>query len=157
MPTAAYREAGSAWHVTIGTENREARVFAEPELARSVVAAIAERCAARDAGVDLCCLMPDHCHLIIQIKTTGLVDVIGDVKSRTTRVWWAHGNTGSLWQRSFHDRGIRTAREYDETVRYILENPVRAGLVDDWSDYPFIRGDLIDPPDAPPPVVVRRS
>ncbi|MGH2558616.1 MAG: transposase [Thermomicrobiales bacterium] len=80
----------------MGTADRSARVFANPEFAQEVVQAIEERCAARNAGLDLYCLMPDHCHLIIQIMTTGLVDVIADVKSRTTRVWWAHGNTGPL-------------------------------------------------------------
>ncbi|MGH2535381.1 MAG: REP-associated tyrosine transposase [Thermomicrobiales bacterium] len=148
LPAGAYREAGSAWHVTLGTIDREARVFADRALAGAVVAAIEERCAARDAGLDLCCLMPDHCHMVIQIKTTGLIDVMGDVKSRTTRIWWTHGGAGPLWQRSFHDHGLRTARDYEETVRYVLENPVRAGLVEDWADYPFIGGALIGPPDG---------
>jgi putative transposase len=145
LPAVAYREAGSAWHVTIGTADRSARVFTDSNLADAIVVAIEERCRARGAGLDLYCLMPDHCHLMIQITTPGLIDILSDIKSRRTRVWWAQGNTGPLWQRSFHDRGIRNDQEYQETMRYVLENPVRAGLVEDWIDYPFVGGAILGP------------
>jgi REP element-mobilizing transposase RayT len=143
LPAPAYLEAGRVWHVTIGTASRGA-VFADHVLARAVVGAIVERCAARGAGLPVYCLMPDHLHLLVQVGDTGLVEVVGDVKSRTTRVWWAHGGAGVVWQRSFYDRGIRTMTEFDETVRYIVENPVRAGLVEDWRAYPFVGGALVE-------------
>jgi REP element-mobilizing transposase RayT len=143
LPAAAYLEGGSAWHVTIGTQNRADQVFTNQEVARAVARTIETRCAARGAGLDLYCLMPDHCHLIIQVRSTGLIDIIGDVKSCTTRAWWNQGNRGRLWQRSFYDHGLRTERDYTETIRYILENPVRAGIVADWGDYPHIGGALI--------------
>src|SRR5215207_2288891 len=128
----------------MGTHVRGANVFADSEFAKEVVAVVIDRCVSRRAALDIICLMPDHAHLLLRITRDGLVDVVGDLKSRTTRLWWRHGGSGVLWQRSFYDRGIRTASEFDETVRYILENPVRAGLVDDWRDYPFIGGALLD-------------
>ena len=94
--------------------------------------------------MELFCLMPDHLHLLLRVGQAGLVEVVGDVKSRTTREWWAHGGGGALWQRSFYDHGIRGSRDFDETVRYIVENPVKAGLVEDWAEYPFVGGALIE-------------
>ena len=143
LPASAYLDPDRFWHVTISTENRAARVFADAGFAREAVAMIAERCRVRGAILEIYCLMPDHAHLLVRVERDGLVQVMADVKSLTTRLWWKHGGEGVLWQRSFYDRGIRTEREYDEAVTYIIENPIRAGLVEDWRDYPFIGGTLL--------------
>jgi putative transposase len=153
LPAAAYLEPDGVWHVTIGTANRADNVFSQSELAQEVAAVIVDRCAYHAVALEIFCLMPDHAHLLLRITRKGLVDVVGDFKSRTTRLWWKHGGSGVLWQRSFFDRGIRTAKEFDEAVTYILENPVRAGLVEDWRDYPLFGGALLDE-GAPCPGVV---
>lgn len=90
--------------------------------------------------------MPDHAHCVIQITShgAGLIDVVRDVTSWTTRVWWKHGGQGAMWQRSFHDHGLRTMRDYDQALTYLLHNPERAVLVDDWSEYPLIGGKAIE-------------
>ena len=143
LPTDAYLLPGSAWLVTIGTQGRAA-VFADAVLAGEVMGVVRDRCAARGAILDAFCLMPDHAHLLLQVRRSGLVDVVGDVKSNATRVWWRRGGNGALWQRSFHDRGIRDARDYERAAVYVLENPVRAGLMGDWGEYPFVGGALVD-------------
>lgn len=84
--------------------------------------------------------MPDHAHLLVQITTGNLIDALRDAKSGTTHLWWRHGGHGPLWQRSFHDTGLRTPTDYDRAFAYILDNPVRAGLVEHWADYPFLGG-----------------
>jgi REP element-mobilizing transposase RayT len=132
--------------VTVAVEGRLGKVFEDETLAGHVVVATVERCAARGAILELFCLMPDHLHLLVRVGAVGLVDVVGDAKSRATRVWWAHGGKGALWQRSFHDHGIRGRRDFNEAIRYIVENPVKAGLVEDWADYPFTGGALIEDP-----------
>ena len=143
LPADAYLVPGSAWLVTIGAHARAA-VFANHALARDVAAIIQSRCAARGAILDVYCLMPDHAHLLLQSTKAGLVDAIGDLKSNSTRAWWRRGNHGPLWQRSFHDHGLRHPNDYERAAAYILNNPVRAGLVDDWIDYPFVGGVLVD-------------
>jgi len=42
-----------------------------------------------------------------------------------------------LWQRSFSDRVIRSEAEFQETVEYIMLNPVRRGYVSKPEFYPF--------------------
>ena len=43
-----------------------------------------------------------------------------------------------LWQPSFHDRVLRDDESDLHVLRYILWNPVRAGLVERPEDYPFL-------------------
>ena len=42
-----------------------------------------------------------------------------------------------LWQRYGYERVLRAEETTREVVRYILENPVRAGLAEDVASYPF--------------------
>lgn len=75
---------------------------------------------------------------------SSLLDIVRDVKSRSTRVWWRHKGNGPLWQRSFHDRGIRTMRDFENAATYVLINPVRADPVEEWKDYPFHCGTVLN-------------
>ncbi len=50
---------------------------------------------------------------------------------------WDLAGLGPLWQGRFFDRALRTAKEYHETVEYIRENPVKAGLVSRPEDLPW--------------------
>ncbi len=144
LPAAGYALPGTAWLGTIGTAGRVA-AFADPALARAVATLLDDRCTAIGSTLGVYCLMPDHVHLLVQITAGNLIDVVRDAKSRTTRLWWQHGGTGPLWQRSFHDRGLRTPDSYYHALAYILNNPVRASLVADWTDLPFLGGASVRP------------
>ena len=45
------------------------------------------------------------------------------------------GREGAFWQDESYDRVIRNNDEYIRTVNYVLENPVKAGLVLKWEDW----------------------
>ena len=75
--------------------------------------------------------MPDHAHLIIQVNQ-------GDLRQRHPRHQIAfdqdlvqNSGRGSLWQRSFIDRSLWTAQDYERAIDYVLTNPVKAGIVSD--------------------------
>ncbi|MBI1760099.1 MAG: hypothetical protein HYR56_01560 [Acidobacteria bacterium] len=44
---------------------------------------------------------------------------------------------GTFWARESYDHVIRDAGEYDRVVNYVLNNPVKAGLVTTWHDWPW--------------------
>ena len=48
------------------------------------------------------------------------------------------GRKGSLWQSESFDRVLRSSENLDAKVECLLENPVRAGLVVRWTDYPWL-------------------
>ena len=55
------------------------------------------------------------------------------------------GRSGSFWERESFDRVIRAGR-FDSTIRYVLRNPVKVGLVQHWQDFRwnYCRKELID-------------
>lgn len=82
-------------------------------------------------------VMPDHFHWLVQLEHTTLATLMRRVKSRSgCAINKASGRQGPLWQAGFHDRAIRTEDDIESVARYIVMNPVRAGLVEKVGDYP---------------------
>ena len=42
---------------------------------------------------------------------------------------------GRLWQPESFDHVLRSSESLDSKIEYLLANPVRAGLVANWTDY----------------------
>ena len=57
----------------------------------------------------------------------------------TTQIAWKEGLHGRLWQRDYYDHIARDPADVQAQCRYVLNNPVRKGLVDEWTDYPWAR------------------
>jgi putative transposase len=91
------------------------------------------------------CFMPDHLHLVV----AGLDDD-SDCKAfiklakQYSGYSYAAAHPGArLFQRYGHDRIIRDDVELWVRIRYVMANPVVAGLVNKWEDYPFLGGTLV--------------
>jgi putative transposase len=136
----AYSVPGNAWLVSIGTLRREQKPLANPALACAILDCFVSDTPDRGANLHLAVILPDHAHLIVEITDGNLVDLLRDLKTRTTRLWWEHGGRGALWQKSFHDRGLRDSLVFDIAIAYVLDNPVRTRLSEPWEEYPFIAG-----------------
>jgi len=84
-------------------------------------------------------LMPDHVHWLLQLgETDSLGEVIGRLKSASSRhTNRALNRTGPLWSKAFHDHALREEEDLQAVARYIVANPLRAGLIKRIGDYPF--------------------
>ncbi len=88
------------------------------------------------------CLMPNHVHLLVQLPedvSFSAADMMQRLKGRTAlaanKILQLQGQ--SFWQKESYDHLVRDARERERIVAYILNNPVKAGLVDDWTKWPY--------------------
>ncbi|KAF1030506.1 MAG: REP-associated tyrosine transposase [Pseudomonas sp.] len=83
-------------------------------------------------------IMPDHFHWLIELRKGSLGELMCQVKSKSTRaVNGVTGRKGRLWQTSFHDRALRREDDLVKMARYVVANPLRAGLVERIGDYPL--------------------
>ena len=76
----------------------------------------------------------------------GLSEIMHRLKGRSARECnLLLGRSGSFWEHESFDRVIRDGR-FDATVRYVLNNPVKIGLVSRWEDYEwnYCRKSLIE-------------
>ena len=85
------------------------------------------------------CLMPDHLHFVAGPDRDGcsVLTFVERFKGKTTNANWSLGWSGVLWQRRFHDHVLRGAEPLDDIQNYTLDNPVRAGLVEEQTDWPW--------------------
>lgn len=121
--------------LTLCTINRRA-VAAEPTTARETVTQLQRAADATGFAVPVYVLMPDHMHVLAVGR-----DTRSDLRQFIHRLkqflgYAHHQRTGqTLWQRSVWDRVLRHDVETFALGRYMLENPVRAGLVTDARDW----------------------
>jgi REP element-mobilizing transposase RayT len=82
--------------------------------------------------------MLDHCHILLQGKseTADTLRAIYLFKQRTG-FWFSQHMKNVHWQKDFYDHILNKDDEIDKQVRYILDNPVRKVIVDDWQAYPW--------------------
>ncbi len=97
------------------------------------------------------CLMSNHVHIAmdtaehnIQPTHNGvtapypLADTLKRLKGRTARYCnQALGRSGSFWHHESYDHVVRNQKEYENIIGYIANNPVKAGLVNNWEDWKF--------------------
>jgi REP element-mobilizing transposase RayT len=82
-------------------------------------------------------LMPDHWHGLVQLGARdSLAKVMNRFKSLTAKRLHCT-QTGLVWDRGYHDCVVRSGQDVRAMARYIVGNPLRAGLVDNVLDYPY--------------------
>ncbi len=108
------------------------------------------------------CIMANHVHLLIEITgyerfvsinsasataSYPLAETLRLLKGRIARYCnQALGRSGAFWHHESYDHVVRDEGELQRIVRYIAENPVKAGLVDDWRQwrYTYISPEVMD-------------
>ena len=85
------------------------------------------------------CFMPDHLHLLIVAmqENVDLIRFIKDFKQQTG-FHFKQESGSPLWQKSYYDHVLRKDEDLRTVARYILNNPVRAGLVKDFQEFHFM-------------------
>jgi len=130
-----YSENGRAYFITTVLAERERRYFDDFYCARLVVDEMrgSHECGAVHSLAWV--VMPDHVHLLVQ--DPDLVEFVRLLKGRMTPPARRYEQGRRLWQRSFHDHGLRRDESLERVALYIFENPVRSGLVGNAEDYPW--------------------
>jgi putative transposase len=125
--------------------------FAEPANVQLVTAKILPVADLHGFALFAYCFMPDHLHaLVAGIRRNSDFQAFVKVAKQRSGYHFKRARATRLWQPSFFDRTLRSGEEPHEAVRYVVANPVRAGLVSTVSDYEhwgssvFTRQELLD-------------
>ena len=134
-----YSESGQIYLLTTVTYRRRP-VFAEPACARCVIRAMRRESLAGNAQTIAFVVMPDHLHWLVQLERGSLAALMARMKSGSAllvaRTLYADGAPCRVWQRGFHDHAMRDEESLVAAARYIVANPLRAGLCTKVGDYP---------------------
>jgi putative transposase len=132
-----YSEAQRCYLVTAVT-NRRVPWFIEAKLARLVSRNMQHPNCLVDSR-NLCwVVMPDHIHVVLELGRKDLSMVMKRIKARSAVLLNREiGRTGRFWEPGFHDHALRREEDVMAVARYVIANPIRAGLVDQIGDYPY--------------------
>jgi len=109
-----------------------------PAVAAMVTDAINHRTETRTWRVYGYVLMPNHLHMFIKVLQDSLKSTLESFKT------WTGGQAAGLlggsrrrfWQHEWFDHWSRSAEEDEGIRQYIQQNPVKAGLVPHYSEWP---------------------
>lgn len=144
LARATYAQSGNVCSITVAVNDRRP-VFSDHDVATDAVDVL--KAHARKTGVLVYayCIMPDHVHLVLEPSATcDIVTFVGQFKNLAQRSAWRRGVVGAFWQTGFYDHFLRRDEQLDTVVRYVLENPVRGGLVYARQDYAFAGSLVLD-------------
>jgi len=83
-------------------------------------------------------LMPDHFHLLIQLEHNGtLPRLMKRLKNVTALELGRATGLHRIWQDGYHDHALRIEESIRDVARYLVANPIRAGLAVSVREYPF--------------------
>ncbi|AFH48914.1 Hypothetical protein IALB_1203 [Ignavibacterium album JCM 16511] len=85
-------------------------------------------------------ILSNHFHLIFELLkgNTGISSIMKKIKGRSSLFINRKLNrAGKLWQDESYDRWVRDEKELYFIIKYILENPIKAGLASNWYDWKF--------------------
>lgn len=123
--------------VTMITRDR-VKAFENLDFGRMALRELLHHASKESIALPAYSLMPDHVHYVATgtAPESDLRRFVTSWKQATGYQWSRLGN-GRLWQPGFWDRRARFEEPLIEMVRYVVENPVRARLVADPTQYPL--------------------
>jgi len=147
-----YCKPGWLYSITIVT-NFKKQYFLKNELNMEIIECLKDQRKKSGYKVFIYCLMPEHLHFLCSVgvysrnyahkglhypnKTPSIISFVNQFKGKSTTIAWKYGIKGSLWQRRWYDHILRKDEDVTKVGKYILNNPVRRGLVEDWHEYPY--------------------
>ncbi len=134
-----WNESGRIYLITFTTSAREP-LFAEWGPATAAIRAFSTPSIWRRSRLLCWVLMPDHWHGLVQLgQTDNLSALIQRVKGGAARAAnKARSRSGvAVWSSGFHDHALRADEDLRSVARYVVLNPVRAGLAVRVGEYPF--------------------
>ena len=96
------------------------------------------------------CIMPNHVHVILDKESfpqSSLTSLFGSIKGYSAyNINKELGSGGKFWSSEIYDHLIRNDKDLINQIKYLINNPVKANLVEEWEEwkYSFLRDGYLD-------------
>ena len=126
------------YFVTACTAQRRP-LLAKQEIHQAFVG-FAEQGPAHGAWIGAYVLMPEHLHAFVALdeERTNLAALMKSMKNALSKKFREGGIAAPHWQKGFFDHVLRSEESVGGKWQYVRENPVRAGLVAQWNEWPYL-------------------
>ena len=129
------------WFVTFCTAGR--RPLLARESLHCAFRELCDRMARQGVAVGRYVIMPDHVHMFLRLNPEyRLGRTVGFLKKSLSKSLDEGGDVRPHWQPGFFDHMLRHDESYAQKWAYVCNNPVRAGLVEASSEWPY-QGEVV--------------
>lgn len=126
-----HSEIGMVYHVVFSTKNNQP-IFKKHDHARCLTLILKLDQDRNFTKTLSFVVMPDHIHWLFKLNIGDISQAVQRVKSLFTK------HTGlRIWNTGFYDHAIRSEESLIDVARYIVANPLRAGIVKSVGEYPY--------------------
>ena len=135
--------------ITVCCINKE-RIFLDCNAARAMSSTLHHVLKDKQSKILAWVVMPDHMHLALQLtEDETLAKTMNQINSCSAiAVNRALNRRSQLWQGAYHDHALRDEDQLFTAIRYLISNPIRAGLVEKLGDYPYWNIAIAEPSEA---------
>lgn len=128
---------GVPQHITVRGSRRQEVFFSDDDRIRYLIW-LKEYSERFQFPISAYCLMTNHVHIVgTPLDATGMASMMRILSLRHSQfINKLHGWTGHLWHSRYYSTTLDEAHLY-RAVRYVEQNPVRAGMIADPVDYPW--------------------
>jgi putative transposase len=131
------------WDTALDTAQSGPFWLRDPRIAELVIESLHHR-DGRVYDLDAFRTMPNHVHLVYTPlpKADGTYHAMSAIMHSLKRYTARQANLllgreGSFWQSENYDHVVRDEAEWRRIITYVLNNPVKAGLVQHWEEWPW--------------------
>lgn len=124
-----HSQSGHFYLITTVTLDRQP-LFDDFQSARVLINILREASLRNQAQTWAFVVMPDHLHWLMQLGDESLSKTVQRIKRLTSAQLGRR-----VWQDGFHDRAVRREENLKAMARYVIANPIRAGLAESVGDY----------------------
>ncbi len=131
-----YQDANRVTFITIRAYRNQSP-FVRDDLNELIVDILRVEQERQQCAVFTYCLMSDHLHFLGSPRKEGVsvLTFTDQFKGKATNLSWTVGWRGKLWQPRYYDHIVRAEEDLRAIAKYILNNPVRKGLVERAEDW----------------------
>lgn len=123
--------------ITILTADRQ-NYFKETYNVEALIRFLKEIADKEHFSVTVYCFMPDHLHLLVNgLEEESDLKKFMKLFKQKSGYWFKKIAHQNLWHLSYYDHILRKTEAVNDVVWYILNNPVRKGIVADFKEYRF--------------------
>lgn len=140
-----YKGSGWVYFITICTANGQL-YFLNEKITKIITDEMEFRRINQEIKLFCYCIMPDHLHMLLALTDSylkSLQNFVAAFKRYTSKAIHDLFGIKPLWQKNFYDHVVRKEESLLKISEYILNNPVRKGIVSNWESYQYSR--MIDP------------
>ncbi|WP_369989101.1 REP-associated tyrosine transposase [Pseudomonas xanthosomatis] len=131
-----FSEPGRIYLLTTITHQRRP-LFSDLRYARLVIQQLRQSDIEQTSKSLAWVVMPDHLHWLIELQEVTLATLMRRLKSRTGIALRRAGvRDEPIWQPGYQDRALRREEDVRKVARYVVANPLRAGLASSVRQYP---------------------